>query len=118
MRDLTRRAFLHTVAGAAAGGAIIGHDAFLYGDGQDVAANSDSSCAGECSPLEALIFPKPQEISASGSDFVLDSQVRVVVPSDASEQDLLLAGLLVNELGDGYGLHLKIERVTKWNRCQ
>jgi Glycosyl hydrolase family 20, domain 2/Glycosyl hydrolase family 20, catalytic domain len=115
MRDLTRRAFLHTVAGAAAGGAIIGHDAFLYGDGQDVAANSDSSCAGECSPLEALIFPKPQEISASGSDFVLDSQVRVVVPPDASEQDLLLAGLLVNELGDGYGLHLKIERVTKWN---
>ncbi len=61
--------------------------------------------------LESAIFPQPQEISSSGSDFALDNQVRVVVPADASEQDLLLAGMLVNELSDRFGLFLKIERV-------
>jgi len=66
-----------------------------------------------CLPLQSLIFPEPQEISSSGSDFVLDNQAPVVVPSNASKEDLFLAGSLVNELSDRFGLHLKIERATK-----
>ena len=69
-------------------------------------------CEGPCSALESAIFPQPQEIASSGSDFTLDNQVRVVVPDDASEQDLLLAGMLVNELSDRFGLYLKIERAN------
>ena len=62
---------------------------------------SGAPCNGACQQIESAIFPQPQEISNSGSNFALDNQVRVVVPSDASEQDLLLAGMLVNELSDG-----------------
>src|ERR1700743_2456261 len=98
MRDLTRRDFLHTVAVAAAGGVIIGHDTFLFSQVLAAAGNNDPTCDGGCLPIGSLVFPRPQEISSSGSDFVLDDQVRIVVPADASEQDLLLGGLFVNEL--------------------
>ncbi|MHB2009059.1 MAG: glycoside hydrolase family 20 zincin-like fold domain-containing protein [Acidobacteriaceae bacterium] len=112
MKDLTRREFLHTAAGAAVGSTIVGHDAFLPDEAVAAPSTADGHSDGADLPLQSPIFPKPQEISISGSDFVLDNQVRIVVPSDASEQDLFLAGSLVNELGDRLGLHLKIERVT------
>ena len=116
MKDLTRREFLHTVAQAAVGSTIAGHDTFLDGETatspSTAAGHGNGVCGGACLPLESLIFPKPQEISSSGSNFLVDDQVRIVVPSDASEQDLFLAGFLVNELGDRFGLHLKIERMT------
>jgi len=117
MMDLTRRKFLHAVTGAAVGSSIAGHDVFLPRrspaalsaiDGQ-----SSAPCNGPCPPPQSLIWPEPQEISASGSDFVLDSQVQVVVPEKASEEDLFLAASLVNELGDRFGQHLKIQRTTK-----
>ena len=97
------------------GTTVAGHDAFLHGETlaayRTAAGQSSAPCDGSCLPLQSAIFPQPQEISSSGSDFVLDNQIRVVVPSGASEEDLLLAGLLVNELSDRFGLHLKIERV-------
>jgi hypothetical protein len=113
MQDLTRREFLHTVAGAAVGSTIANHNAFLHSEA--VAASFTPADHGNRAslPFQSLIFPKPQEISSSGGDFVLDNQVRIVVPSDASEQDLLLAGLLANELADRFGMFLKIERITK-----
>lgn len=112
MKDLTRREFLHTVAGAAVSGAIVGHDAFLYSEELTVTGNSERTGNEEYLVLQSLIFPKPHEISSSGSDFVLDNQVCVVAPTDASEQDLFLANFLVNELSDLYGLCVKIERLT------
>ncbi len=115
MKDLSRREFIHAVTGVAVGSTVAGHDALLHGETLAAftpAANQSSApYDGSCQPLESAIFPKPQEISSSGNDFVLDNQVRVVVPSEASEQDLLLAGMLVNELSDRFGLHVKIERV-------
>jgi hypothetical protein len=115
MKDLSRREFIHAVTGVAVGTTVASHDAILHGETlaafSSAAGQSSAPCDGACQPLESAIFPKPQEILSSGSDFVLDNQVRVVVPSDASEQDLLLAGMLVNELSDRFGLHLKIERV-------
>jgi hypothetical protein len=108
-KDLTRREFLNT-----AGGAILGHTAFLNA----AIADTSSATVGSINaqgvaarvPLESIIFPQPQEISSSGGDFVLDDQVRIVVPSNASKEDLFLARSLANEVGDRFGLYLKIER--------
>jgi hypothetical protein len=115
--DLTRREFLHAVTGAAVSSTVAGHDAFLHGESlaalPAAAGQNNVPCEGACLPLQSLIFPEPQEISSSGSDFVLDNQAPVVVPSNASKEDLFLAGSLVNELSDRFGLHLKIERATK-----
>jgi Glycosyl hydrolase family 20, domain 2/Glycosyl hydrolase family 20, catalytic domain len=115
MKDLSRRQFIHAVTGVAVGSTVAGHDAFLHGESlaafPAAAGQSGAPCDGACQMIESAIFPQPQEISGSGSDFAIDNQVRVVVPSEASEQDLLLAGMLVNELSDRFGVHLKIERV-------
>ena len=118
MKDLTRRQFIHTVAGVAAGSTVLGHDAFLRSEALTgfVPADGNSAIYDRKSlPLDSLIFPKPKKISTSGSDFVLDNSVRIVVPSNASEQDLFLARSLANELSDDYGLHLKVERLATLN---
>src|SRR5271168_2400444 len=116
MRDLTRREFLHSAAGAAVGNAMVRHNALFFGEAETTLFTVDGASDGmrdrTCVPLQSLIFPEPHEIVGSGSDFIVDNQVSIVVPSDASEEDLRLAGLLVNEVGDRYGLYLKIERVT------
>jgi len=115
MKDLTRREFLNSAAGAAIGGAIVGHTEFLNASSPHspfaTLGFSDSRYIGARAPLESAIFPKPQEISSSGSDFVLDDQVRIVVPPNATEEDLFLARSLASELGDKFDQHLKIERV-------
>jgi hypothetical protein len=115
MDNLTRREFLHTVAGAAVGGTIVSHDAFLRSESVTAPSATVGLIAGTPVPFQSMIFPVPQEISRSSGDFILDNQVPILVPSEASEQDLLLAGLLLNELSDRFGLHLKIERATSWN---
>ena len=58
------------------------------------------------------IFPEPREIAPSGSAFALDNRVTIAVPAFPSEQDLLLARTLTDELGDRFGLHLKTARVA------
>jgi hypothetical protein len=113
MTELTRREFLHAVTGAAVGTTVAGHDSLL--DGQPIlpafASGGPASvqCDGACGALESLIFPQPRQISPSDGDFVFDGDVRIVVPQQPSEQDLFLAGLLVNELCDRFEIFLKIE---------
>ena len=84
----TRREFLHTVAGVAASTAIVGHDAFAYHRNAAATESSDDTSSAGDSALQSWIFPEPQEISGSGSDFILNDRVRILVPPDASEQDL------------------------------
>jgi hypothetical protein len=90
--------------GAAAGNAMVSHHALFFGEEETTLFTVDGASGGirdrTCVPLQSLIFPEPHEIVGSGSDFVVDNQVRIVVPFDASEEDLRLAGLLVNEVGD------------------
>lgn len=64
------------------------------------------------SSVQSMIFPAPREMSVQGGEFALDDQVRIVVPPDASPQDLFLAGALSDELGDRFALHLKTEHPT------
>ncbi|HWF65709.1 MAG TPA: beta-N-acetylhexosaminidase [Acidobacteriaceae bacterium] len=117
IKDITRREFLNTVAGAAVSSAIIGDATFLDAVVTDPPSTavgvSNSKCVGLCAPLESLIFPQPREISSSDSDFIVDNKVRIVVPLNASKEDLFLASLLARELSDRFGLHLKIERITR-----
>jgi hypothetical protein len=116
MKDLTRREFLHGVVGAAVGRTAAARDAILHVE--SVAASYVVS--GQGNPLRSAttttppssIFPEPQEVSSSGGGFILDNEVVVVVPSKASSEDLFLAGLMVHELSDRFGLHLKIEHTT------
>jgi hypothetical protein len=116
MNELTRREFMHGVVGAAVGHSVAGSDAILRvgsaappftPPGQNNVPDNPAA-----SPLQSLIFPEPREMSSSGSDFVLDNQVPVIVPSNASDEDLFLAGSLVHELSDRFGQHLKIERAA------
>ncbi len=114
MNDWTRREFLNTAAGAAISGAMMGHARVLNaatGDVPSVTVGSNAPpYAGPSGPLDSVIFPKPQEISSAGGNFILDNQVRIAVPPNASQHDLFLARSLANELGDRFDLHLTIER--------
>ena len=111
MDDWTRREFLNTAAGAA-----IGHTRILIAATGDAPAammgSSVTQYVGPTGSLDSVIFPRPQEIASAGGNFILDSQVRIVVPPNASKEDLFLARSLANELGDRFDLHLKIERAT------
>ena len=110
MNDWTRREFLNSAAGAAISSAMIGHTRILNGATADATSTSAPQYAGPSGPLDSVIFPKPQEISSAGGNFIIDSQVRIVVPPNASKEDLFLARSLANELGDRFDLHLQIER--------
>ena len=122
MNELTRREFMHDVVGAAVGHSVAGRDAILrVGSAAPPFVSPGRSNAPQnsaASPLKSLIFPEPQEMSSSGSDFALDNQVPVIVPSNASDENLFLAGSLVHELSDRFGQHLKIERGTTVNPRQ
>src|SRR3981081_828797 len=67
-------------------------------------------CFGAGEGNRPAIFPAPREIATSGDDFVLAEQVSIVIPAHPSDEDLFVAGTLANEVGDRFGLHLKIER--------
>ncbi len=114
MNDWTRREFLNTAAGAAISGALIGHARVLNAEQGDAPAPmtgaSGAQYVGPTGPIDTVIFPKPQEISSAGGNCLLDSQVLIVVPPNASKEDLFLARELANELGDRFDLHLQIER--------
>lgn len=117
MKDWTRREFLHTAAGAAVAGTIAGREPLLHGEQAPVTFTSTDqmgrTCGDKgCASLDTVIFPKPQEISSSGSDFILDDQVSILVPDRPSEQDLLLANFLRNEIADRFGSYPAIERAS------
>ena len=73
------------------------------------------AAAGLAAPASAAasppVFPAPRESSAVAGDFVLDQTSVIAVPAVPSQQDLFLARMLVEELGDRFDLHLKIERL-------
>lgn len=98
------------------GTTVAGREALLHGETlasyRTAPSHGDASCDEACAPIESLIYPQPQQISGSDGDFVLDNKVKVVVPSTASEEDLLLATSLVHELSDRFGVFLKIERTA------
>ncbi len=58
---------------------------------------------------KTLIFPIPQQMELTGDVFVLDESVSIIVPQNMSEKDIFLAGFLVRELSDKYGIAVKIE---------
>src|SRR5437763_10385956 len=69
-------------------------------------------CFGAQPPAPSLIFPVPRQITYSGNAFVLDEQVTIAVPDQPSSEDLFLARIIVDELGDRFGIHLKTEHLT------
>jgi hypothetical protein len=68
-------------------------------------------CVGAQPAARPLIIPAPHEITNSGKAFVLNEQVTIGVPDRPSSEDLFLARMLADELGDRFGLHLKTERM-------
>ncbi|MEO6912288.1 MAG: glycoside hydrolase family 20 zincin-like fold domain-containing protein [Edaphobacter sp.] len=122
MSILTRRGFIQAAGGVTMDGAVIRYAPFLAGRafGMPSAAfgSSENTSADMNTPLQSLIFPEPKEIFSSRGDFILDDQVRVVVPTSASEEDLLLASTLINAIGDRFGVYLKIERVASLDKRQ
>jgi|WetSurMetagenome_2_1015567.scaffolds.fasta_scaffold01323_5 hypothetical protein len=55
-----------------------------------------------------LIFPIPQQLQINQDKFIVDESISILVPVDASSQDISLARFLVRELSDKYGVALKI----------
>ncbi|MDH5604629.1 MAG: beta-N-acetylhexosaminidase, partial [Cyclobacteriaceae bacterium] len=54
-----------------------------------------------------LIFPIPQQLERTDGNFVFDESVSIVLPPQASEQDISLARALIREMSDRYGIALK-----------
>lgn len=116
MNDLTRREFIYSATGAALGSGMIGHATLLDASPSSVPPASFGSgappWAGSSTPLDSVIFPKPQKISATPKNFLLDRRVSIAVPLNASKEDLFLARSLAHELGDRFDLHLKLTRIA------
>ncbi|MEP7259096.1 MAG: beta-N-acetylhexosaminidase, partial [Flavitalea sp.] len=56
-----------------------------------------------------LIFPLPQSAQLTNDKFVLDKTVSIIIPVNATQNDISLARLLIAELSDKYGLSVTIE---------
>jgi hypothetical protein len=63
--------------------------------------------------VASLIFPAPREITVAGGGFTLDDNVAIAVPSTASQEDMLLAHFLSDELADRFGVFLKTDRLAR-----
>jgi hypothetical protein len=57
-----------------------------------------------------LIFPIPQEMQITKDAFILDKDVSIIIPENATPKDLSLARSLVGELSARYAVTLKIEK--------
>ena len=112
----SRREFLQSAAAASMGGIVLGHSTVLRASGR-FSASLDTPSAGPRSgsadqSLASAIFPSPQEISPSGSDFALDERVRIVVPAESSPLDLSLAHFLQDEINDRFGVVVGIDHAA------
>ncbi|HMF75616.1 MAG TPA: hypothetical protein VK604_08145 [Bryobacteraceae bacterium] len=98
MNHSSRRAFLQSLAAASLGSAAPGFPGRLHAEALPMLfAEAQSRTLQTPFPADAIdaaIFPKPQQIASSGSDFLLDDQVRIVVPMNPSAEDLSLARFL------------------------
>lgn len=59
-----------------------------------------------------LIFPIPQEMQLTGDSFILGEDLSIMVPPDASSNDIFLARFLVRELSDKYGIAVRIQEIS------
>jgi len=59
-------------------------------------------------PEPTGIFPRPHEMTESPGYFHLNEETPIVVPSAASENDLRLARLLIDELSDRYDMEPRV----------
>jgi hypothetical protein len=59
------------------------------------------------------IFPEPREVEARRGRLTLEPSVPVLVPTEASREDLELGQLLVADLVDKHGLALKALQASK-----
>lgn len=55
-----------------------------------------SPCFAASAHDQLLLIPAPRELAVWGDGFILDENVSIVVPSKASEEDLLLSGFLAD----------------------
>ena len=64
-------------------------------------------------PMQAApsIFPQPRDVQPRDANFQLDDSVAIVVPTEPSKEDLLLARLAGSELSDRHHLALATRRV-------
>lgn len=118
MSIFTRRAFMQAASAVAIDGTITHHAPLLAESAPFSALGHINADSDVSTPVQSLIFPVPREISGSHSDFVIDDQVRVVVPSNASEEDFFLARSIVNEIGDRFGIYPKIEKIENIDKRQ
>ncbi len=58
------------------------------------------------------VFPIPRELSEHSNSFILGEDVRILVPSEASDHDLFLARFLTAELVDKFALAVHVEAVS------
>jgi hypothetical protein len=61
--------------------------------------------------VHAGVFPKPREIDLRDGAFALRESVPIVVPANASTEDMFLARSLMAELSERHGIALRVERV-------
>src|SRR5690554_1478510 len=59
---------------------------------------------------QSAIFPIPQEVQHNERIFKLDETASLIMPNNASENDMFLAKSLVREMSNNYGVALKIQR--------
>ncbi|HLP74784.1 MAG TPA: beta-N-acetylhexosaminidase, partial [Bacteroidales bacterium] len=62
---------------------------------------------------KTLIFPIPQEMQLTTDVFAIDESISIVVPVNASANDLFLARSLVKELSNRYAVAVKITNSAK-----
>lgn len=69
--------------------------------------------AGKADAIEQpLIFPIPQQLTATGESFEADETVTILLPLNASEKDKALARMLIKEFSNKYGIALLIKQVA------
>lgn len=76
------------------------------------AGGHDGNPFGRNSDVRSMIFPEPQEVSASDDDFAVDTRVRLLLPPDASQEDTFLAQSLAHDVSDRFAVGLKCERAA------
>src|SRR5437764_12687894 len=109
---MRRREFL--VGGGTAVTAALTPNLFTHLSASELSGSRDTPEEAKGSPA-VPIFPAPRESTPSGQDFVVDSQTVILLPEEASEQDISLARFLRNELNDRQGVNLRIERARRWD---
>jgi hypothetical protein len=57
----------------------------------------------------SIIFPVPQQMQLTGDVYTLNETTTIIIPQNATRNDMFLAKFLVRELSDKYAIAVKIE---------